>query len=77
MPRVLSQQDPSPGTGSDHSIGVGNFDSDSYQSACRIRDGRYKSNDARHLTSAIKRVALLSSERSRAVKLQIDAGKGG
>ena len=27
------------------------------------------------LTSAIKRVALLSSERSRAVKLQIDAGK--
>ena len=40
-----------------------------------------KGNDKRieferdRLTSAVKRVALLSSERSRAVKLQIDAGK--
>ena len=40
-----------------------------------------KGNDKRieferdRLSSAVKRVALLSSERSRAVKLQIDAGK--
>ncbi len=40
-----------------------------------------KGNDKRieferdRLTSAVKRVALLSSERSRAIKLQIDAGK--
>jgi DNA polymerase-3 subunit beta len=55
----------------------------------RMIDGQFpafervipKSNDKRiefdrdRLTSAIKRVALLSNERSRAVKFQIDAGK--
>ena len=65
------------------------FDIAGRQLVSRVLDAQFpayervipKGNDKRveferdRLTSAIKRVALLSSERSRAVKLQIDAGK--
>ncbi|HJN44356.1 MAG: DNA polymerase III subunit beta [Vicinamibacterales bacterium] len=65
------------------------FDIGGRQLVSRVLDAQFpayenaipKSNDKRieferdRLTSAVKRVALLSSERSRAVKLQIDAGK--
>ena len=65
------------------------FDIGGRQLVSRVLDAQFpafervipKGNDKRvefdrdRLTSAIKRVALLSSERSRAVKLQIDAGK--
>ena len=65
------------------------FDIGGRQLISRVLDAQFpayervipKGNDKRveferdRLTSAIKRVALLSSERSRAVKLQIDAGK--
>ena len=64
------------------------FDIGGRQLVSRVLDAQFpayervipKGNDKRveferdRLTSAIKRVALLSSERSRAVKLQIDAG---
>ena len=65
------------------------FDISGRQLVSRVLEGQFpayegvipKGNDKRveferdRLTGAIKRVALLSSERSRAVKLQIDAGK--
>ena len=65
------------------------FDIGGRQLVSRVLDAQFpafervipKGNDKRveferdRLTSAIKRVALLSSERSRAVKLQINAGK--
>ena len=65
------------------------FDIGGRQLVSRVLDAQFpafervipKGNDKRveferdRLTSAIKRVSLLSSERSRAVKLQIDAGK--
>jgi DNA polymerase-3 subunit beta len=65
------------------------FDIGGRQLVSRVLDAQFpafervipKGNDKRveferdRLTSAIKRVALLSSERSRAVKFQIDAGK--
>ena len=65
------------------------FDIGGRQLVSRVLDGQFpayegvipKGNDKRveferdRLAGAIKRVALLSSERSRAVKLQIDAGK--
>ena len=65
------------------------FDISGRQLVSRVLDAQFpayervipKGNDKRveferdRLTSAIKRVALLSSERSHAVKLQIDAGK--
>ena len=65
------------------------FDIGGRQLVSRVLDAQFpayervipKGNDKRvefdrdRLTSAVKRVSLLSSERSRAVKLQIDAGK--
>jgi len=65
------------------------FDVGGRQLVSRVLDAQFpayervipKGNDKRieferdRLSSAVKRVALLSSERSRAVKLQIDAGK--
>jgi DNA polymerase-3 subunit beta len=41
----------------------------------RMIDGQFPSYERDRLTNAVKRVALLSNERSRAVKFQIDKGK--